>query len=273
MSTTTGSNSPHSPIYRPRSAKRPRQVTQVIISEMMSDIASKRLGLGQQLPSQQELAAQFGVSQPTIREAISALAAMGLIEVRHGSGAYVVRNVEGFVASMLATLVQVESVGVLEVLEIRGALGVYSVSRAATNAEPQEIERMRESVKVCNEARTIPNMARSIVSFQLLCSRAAHNSLLFALESFVIKAAMKLQLSAEAGRGTEFWLDQTSRFAGHRSDLVDRIADRDVAGAVEAMQAYLAHQQDWFSSDPEMVDFTMSDSSWLHLDDFALEDL
>lgn len=273
MSTTNDSGNPPSPEYRPRSTKRPRQVTQVIISEMMSDIASKRLGLGQQLPSQQDLAAQFGVSQPTIREAISALAAMGLIEVRHGSGASVVRNVDSFVATMLATLVQVESVGVLDVLEIRGALAVYSVSRAATNAEPYEIERMWEGVKACNEARTIPKMARSIVSFQLLCSRAAHNSLLFALESFVIKAAMKLQLSAEASRGTEFWLDQTSRFAGHRSDLVDRIAARDAVGAVEAMEAYLAHQQQWFSSDPEMVDFTMSESSWLDLDNFAMEDL
>jgi GntR family transcriptional regulator, transcriptional repressor for pyruvate dehydrogenase complex len=259
--------------YRPRPTKRPPQMTQVIVSQVMSDIASKRLVLGQQLPSQQEMAAQFGVSQPTIREAVSALAAMGLIDVRHGSGAFVVRNVDSFVTTMLTTLVQVEDVGVLDVLEIRGALAVYSVARAATYAEPDEIELMRDGVRACDEARTIPDMARAIVAFQLRCSQAAHNSLLFALESFVIRAAMKIQLVAEGARGLEFWLHQTAQFSENRHALVERIAARDVPGAVEAMRSYLTHQQQWFSSDPEMATFTMSDTAWSDLDDFTLEDL
>lgn len=259
--------------YRARGAKRPRQITQVIVAEVISDIASKRLKLGEQLPSQQELAAQFGVSQPTIREAISALAAMGLVEVRHGSGAFVTRNVYDFVTSMLTTLVQVEDVGVLDVLGIRGVLASYSVERAALNATEEEIETIRRYMRACDEAREIQDMARAIVSFQLACSRAAHNPLLYALESFVIKAAMHLQLTVEGPRGTEFWLDQTSRFSVHRQQLVECIAARDAKGAVDVMKAYLAHQQEWFGNDDEMSHSTMHSGPWFTFnDDLGLDE-
>ncbi|MEJ1979114.1 MAG: GntR family transcriptional regulator [Acetobacteraceae bacterium] len=45
---------------------------------------------GQRLPSEREMAKQFGVSRPTIREAILSLVMAGVLEVRHNSGVYVV---------------------------------------------------------------------------------------------------------------------------------------------------------------------------------------
>src|SRR5208283_4741080 len=48
---------------------------------------------GQRLPSERDLADRFGVSRPTVREAIIALDIQGLIEARHGSGIYVTASV------------------------------------------------------------------------------------------------------------------------------------------------------------------------------------
>src|SRR4051812_44111010 len=47
---------------------------------------------GERLPSIVEMARRFGVGQPTIREALRTLEAMGVIEIRHGSGVFVRRR-------------------------------------------------------------------------------------------------------------------------------------------------------------------------------------
>ena len=53
---------------------------------MLKTILSERLSVGDRLPSERELGEQFGVSRTVVREAVRALAAKGVIEVRTGSG-------------------------------------------------------------------------------------------------------------------------------------------------------------------------------------------
>ena len=99
------------PFETKRYRGRPK-VAEVITNELRADIASGRLPLGSRLPNERDLAAHFGVSQPTIREAIRALDSIGLIEVRHGSGAFVTHDVHDFFTTTLQTFLQIERVGV-----------------------------------------------------------------------------------------------------------------------------------------------------------------
>ena len=64
------------------------------LSERLADniveiIRSERLGRGDALASSRELARRFGVTTPTVREALRRLEATGVVEFRHGSGTYV----------------------------------------------------------------------------------------------------------------------------------------------------------------------------------------
>jgi GntR family transcriptional repressor for pyruvate dehydrogenase complex len=54
----------------------------------MDELASGRYAVGDRLPAERELSAQYNVSRPTVREAVIALEVQGLVEVRVGSGAY-----------------------------------------------------------------------------------------------------------------------------------------------------------------------------------------
>jgi DNA-binding GntR family transcriptional regulator len=56
---------------------------------LTADIAAGRYPVGSRLPPERELARLFGTSRPTVREALSGLETAGLVEVRRGSGAYV----------------------------------------------------------------------------------------------------------------------------------------------------------------------------------------
>jgi DNA-binding FadR family transcriptional regulator len=64
------------------------------IADSVADaIESGQYKLGDRLPTERELAEQFGVSRPTLREAMIALEMLGMIEARHGLGIYVTGNV------------------------------------------------------------------------------------------------------------------------------------------------------------------------------------
>lgn len=64
-------------------------VTDVLVDRILGFVTAGQLKPGDRLPSERELALRFGVSRPTVREAMRALSILGVVEVRHGGGAFV----------------------------------------------------------------------------------------------------------------------------------------------------------------------------------------
>src|SRR5262245_46797479 len=60
-----------------------------VVAHVRGLIERKRLRPGDRLPAERDLAAQIGVSRPTVRMGLHALAAMGCVESRHGSGTFI----------------------------------------------------------------------------------------------------------------------------------------------------------------------------------------
>ena len=70
----------------------PRRLYRQIADQVRQLIRLGEFPVGQRLPAERDLAAQFGVSRPSVREALIALEVEGLVEVRVGSGIYVLRR-------------------------------------------------------------------------------------------------------------------------------------------------------------------------------------
>jgi DNA-binding FadR family transcriptional regulator len=87
---TTATISAGQPTFR---AIRAQRLYEQIAEQIEDFIRANRLGPGDRLPPERELAEQFGVSRPSIREAMIALETAGLIEVRTGDGTFVRRVV------------------------------------------------------------------------------------------------------------------------------------------------------------------------------------
>lgn len=64
---------------------------QRLARQLAEELAAGRYKVGDRLPAERELSAEYKVSRPAVREAMIALEVQGLIEVRVGSGAYVLR--------------------------------------------------------------------------------------------------------------------------------------------------------------------------------------
>src|SRR5215217_702752 len=80
------------------SATRPN-LSVYLSQQILNLIRDRHLKPGDRLPSAKDLAAQFSVATPTMREALRRLQATGIVDIRHGSGIYVRRDRERMMLS------------------------------------------------------------------------------------------------------------------------------------------------------------------------------
>ncbi len=121
---------------------------QDVARTLISDLAAGLYPVGSRLPAERELAGQFDVSRPTIREAMIALEVQGLVEVRIGAGAFVLRlpgkgDVPGF------------NISAFELTEARLLFEGEAAALAAaqiTDAEIAEIEALVREIARENHA-------------------------------------------------------------------------------------------------------------------------
>lgn len=245
---------------RPR---KPARITEEITESLRADIALGRIQAGEQLPNERDLASHFGVSQPTIRESIRVLEAMGLVDVRHGSGAYVTGGTHEFVASSLHTLLQIERVGVLDVVELRDILARYSAQRAVHHATDGDIDRIEEqdrALQAAGEANDPQGIVDASLAFQAAVSAAAHSPLLFVLESVLNKLLTTLEVMVFRNTGApRDWGEWLLALAGERRRYIECLRSRDEDATVAARLAYLEGLKTRIAAVPELANLRLSD--------------
>jgi GntR family transcriptional regulator, transcriptional repressor for pyruvate dehydrogenase complex len=241
--------------------RRPVRVTEEIIESLRADIALGRLVTGARLPTERDLAKHFGVSQPTIRESVRVLEAMGLVEVRHGSGAYVTGATHAFVAKSLQTMLQLERVGILDVLEVRDVLARFSATRAVTHGTDEELEQIEELSAALDEspASTDPHeFVEVVLRFLAAVSAAAHSPLLFVLETVLNRLVISLEVLAYE-RAPELSAQWVRDLSGERHAFVAALKSRDVEAAVESRTIYLSRLRERIAAVPELANLRLSD--------------
>ena len=122
---------------------RPRKVSAIAAQQLIEAIKNGSFPVGSKLPSEFELADQMGVSRPSIREALSALQAVGLIASRPGSGNYVLKVPSSDEEQEAPHLIETEA-GCLEVMEARAILEPPVAAYVAGKHSPDEIASLRD---------------------------------------------------------------------------------------------------------------------------------
>jgi DNA-binding FadR family transcriptional regulator len=117
-----------------------RRLYEQIAQKLASGIAEGKYEVGQRLPSERELAQAFAVSRPTIREAIIALELDELVDVRTGSGVYVINRTPP-TGHAGAT-----DVGPFELLEARRAIEGEACALAATRIDDAQLAELSDLV-------------------------------------------------------------------------------------------------------------------------------
>jgi DNA-binding FadR family transcriptional regulator len=152
------------------------------VSKALYDmIATGQFQRGQRLPSQDQLAKQFGVSRNTLREAINQLAAMGLLSSQQGVGTLVVPPTPDGYLSRLSGHLLLDPLSVREFIEARICIERNAVRLAVARARPQDVDRLRHILekqdKAFKQAR-VAEFTRHDAAFHLELTRICGNRVL-----------------------------------------------------------------------------------------------
>jgi len=173
----------------------------MIAGKLRARIKDGALQPGDQLPGHRDLAAEFGVSLSSAREAISMLVGDGLIETRAGRGTFVAEPSRLPARAGEAPHVDITREEIEELIEARELLGLSIVAMAAERASAAQIARLRQAVERMQEAVADPDLyPEADVGFHLALAEAAGNRFLVkAVEDIRELLRRDIELSAGAG--------------------------------------------------------------------------
>ena len=120
--------------------------TEQVLSYVRDLIEGGRLKPGDRLPAERELAIQLGVSRPTVRAGLRALAALGVVQSRHGSGTYIPAGPPALGTDALSFLAALHGFTREEMYEARRILEVGASALAAERATPEQLAALAEEV-------------------------------------------------------------------------------------------------------------------------------
>lgn len=145
---------------------------QRIAEAITQAIAAGRYAPGARLPAERDLAEEFAVSRPTIREAMIALEIRGLIEARHGSGIYVSRVPIG------EPVTPELDVGAFELMEARILFEGEAAALAATTGDSKAIEKLERLLdQMAEHADDVPAAVDADRQFHIQIAEMTGNSL------------------------------------------------------------------------------------------------
>ncbi len=222
--------------WRPSRTPFPTAADQVL-TELRERILSGALAGGAKLPTEKELCSAYQVSGNTVREAIRGLATEHLVEVRHGSGAYVTADINMLMAETLRSIIQVERIGVADVLATYGAVNGFAAELAASRASEEQMASMQQALEDISAATTNAAISQSLKGFLDVLADASGNPLLASICRFLA--------SIQIGLATEMMGDdhitrkrRATRLADERFAMLDAIRRRDGEAARAAARLY-----------------------------------
>lgn len=187
---------------------------------------------GAKLPNEFELGEKFGVGRSTIREAVKLLSSQGILEVRRGSGTYVVTTTKGLSDPLGLRSVRDKNALALDLVNVRLLLEPGIAEMAAQNATDEDIERLR---RLCERVETkIHDGDRYIeddIAFHTCVAESSKNMVVEQLIPIIDTAVMMFVNITH-----KKLIDET--ILTHRM-ITESIANHDPIGARSAMVMHL----------------------------------
>jgi GntR family transcriptional regulator, transcriptional repressor for pyruvate dehydrogenase complex len=200
--------------------------TDQVVSHIKNLIERGNLRPGDRLPAERDLAAQIGVSRPTVRVGLHALAAMGVVRSRHGSGTYIPDGPPTLGSEPLSLLAALHGFTREEMYEARRLLEVGATGLAAERATPDQLATLADEVS--NLFAALDDPLRFLVhdiKFHREVAAASGNPIIAALVEMV-----------------------SALYYDHRRETAQQASDRDLREAAELhrriYQAIRAHDME-----------------------------
>ncbi|MEW6989290.1 pyruvate dehydrogenase complex transcriptional repressor PdhR [Colwelliaceae bacterium 6441] len=217
------------------------KLSDVILSQLEGMILEGSLQAGQKLPPERELAKQFDVSRPSLREAIQKLEVKGLVTRRQGGGTFVSDKILTGFSDPLFDLMSQSNESQFDLLEFRHGIegmSAYYAAMRGTAADFEEIKNKHEAIGNAQLDNDYANEANAVYEFYLAICSASHNGVILHLArsmSSIVIDNIEQNLTILAQRPDIF-----AKIADYRSHLMDAILSGQPQKAWGASHRHLA---------------------------------
>jgi GntR family transcriptional repressor for pyruvate dehydrogenase complex len=160
-----------------RSVKRQR-VSDEIVGQVRALISEGVLKPGDRLPPERELIREFGVSRPSLREALKSLVAQGFLEVKQGDRTFVKSITSEKFQDPLSLLLKADTQKIFDLIEVRKAMEAWGAFHAAQRGSEEDIKRLEEIIGEMKEALDEgKSWEKQDADFHLAMAQATHNTI------------------------------------------------------------------------------------------------
>lgn len=197
-----------------------------VLDQLQAQVSGGSWPVGERIPAELELASRLGVSRPAVREAIRAMAHVGVLEVRRGDGTYV-RSA----ADPLPMLRRVARASARDFFEVQLGYDVQAARLAARRRTGADLARLEGLLRARDEATEPDAFGAADAAFHLGVAEAARNPVLIEAMRFLIdrlhESMRDVRLDGEVPEAGP---------AAHRA-VLDAVAARDAEAAAAAARA------------------------------------
>jgi len=221
---------------------KPKKVSTQIAEQIRTSILAGEFNPGEKLPPERELAEMFGVSRPSVREALNILTSSGLVETYQGGGTLVRSLVENSAGMPLSELIRIDGDRALDVIEVRKGMESWTAWYAATRALPEDVRRLK--VVIDGMAKNLEELKHSEdfdAHFHMLVARATHNVVWSHMMQSIFDAMQEFQ--RDVWRAVYLTEDDQKLLFSHHLKVYEMIRDRNPEGARDAMLEHLTFAQ------------------------------
>lgn len=203
-----------------------------LTKRLMDYIFSGKIQPGQKLPAERQLSEALGVGRSAIREAIKALAVLGILEVKQGYGTYLKRLDSSLLTQTIEWSLLLGEKQAMDLVEARKLIEIDIARLAAQRWEPAELEQLRSILERMKDADA-DQFVEADIQFHLKLAEMSKNSVLRNILSSV-RSLLRTWI--------KFVIDRAGETAFSYQDhhrIFEAVAERDPDKAAEAMALHM----------------------------------
>jgi len=211
-----------------------RQIEQLILRGILRP--------GERLPSERELSERFGVSRPSLREAVAELQDRGLLATRAGAGIYVADVLGSAFSPALIQLIASHEEAVFDYIAFRRDLEAIAAERAAVHGSDTDlkvIDAIFRKMEAAHRKRNPADEAELDAEFHIAILEASHNVILL----HMMRSIFDLLKQGVFFNRQMMFRQRTTRdlLLDHHRAINDALQARDAAAARSAVEEHLTY--------------------------------
>jgi len=230
------------------SSVKPGKIPDLIVQQIKSAILNGTIKPGDKLPPEGELMKRFQVSRISVREALKNLEAVGLLTIRHGSGAFVAEIDSKLMTESLFSILRVQKTSINELSEARIILEPSIAKLAAERVTTKELHNLEQNIL---ETSNMLKASRSAlasglnIEFHSLIAEATHNTVvtLSMKTLFDVLKQMTLNITDNIAKRMNI---SSSAITAHRQ-ILEAMKERNSQQVYELMFNHILKVQEGFN--------------------------